>query len=251
VSPRWLPSRKNKSESEEHNPNVGPNYLHQQRIPVCEKGALMAPPKIWRPRLLIGTWVVATIALTGAGFVVASSRPDAVTYAPAEMPPPVPTLAAGDAAKAEAAMRTDPVFAQLPGARSAAVKGAFTALRGNESTGTTLRVDLPSPASFTGPWLFLRCRGSKQVEQKVTLGNVEELLVSVDAAGHVFQLAPAAPAADGQGPKPDSAEAAAGPPTVIRDLTRAGAVEVWRSKPGETLADAITQMTCADGFNDD
>lgn len=115
----------------------------------------------------------------------------------------------------------------------------------DQEIGLGMELHLATPISSTGPWLMVRCRGSRQVWQDAKYDEVQSLNVIVGHDGSLLQVMPESKAsAPGTEPKYDPSHLRA---WALFELP--SGKELVRTDPGQTLDRKFVE--CPKGFNDD
>ena len=159
---------------------------------------------------------------------IGGGLPTAVTSARPSLPP---LISNSDKAKALEIIRETDFVRTVAGDQEWQVEGIVETYIAGSSKAASMKISWSEPITSTGPWLLLRCWGTRQVQVEQLLSNVQYLAVDIDLdRGQVVGLgALHAPLRRHVQPKPNSGSGG-DIPSLTSKIT--GAVEVGPTAPG-------------------
>lgn len=174
-------------------------------------------------------------------------------FVPDQAAPERPTVGPDAAAVAREALLADLRIAPILAKADFEVLDPRPFTRLGEAVGVAVHVRLAAPIEDEGPWLSVRCQGTRQFEQQIRYTNVTFIRAGILASGEVFAFAPVPPGADAAGRilNPPVADPGGATSATVRDLM--SGETLWtsadlRSADPKEVAEAYG---CPEGTADD
>ena len=108
---------------------------------------------------------------------IGGGLPTAVITARPSLPP---LISNADKAKALEIIRETDFVTTVAGDQEWEVEGIVETHIAGSSKAASVKISWPEPVASTGPWLLLRCWGTRQVQVEQLLSNVQHLAVDID-----------------------------------------------------------------------